>query len=73
MKIEKVEKLVANLHNKTEYVIDIRNLKQAVSNVLVLKKVHRVINFNQNPWLKPYIDMNNDLNKKLKMILIFLC
>ena len=29
MKIEKVEKLVANLHDKTEYVIHIRNLKQA--------------------------------------------
>ena len=30
MKIEKVEKLVANLHDKTEYVIHIRNLKQAL-------------------------------------------
>ena len=30
-KIEKVEKLVANLHNKTEYVIHIRNLKQALN------------------------------------------
>ena len=29
MKIEKVEKLVANLHDKMEYVIHIRNLKQA--------------------------------------------
>ena len=27
MKIEKVEKLAANLHGKTEYVIHIRNLK----------------------------------------------
>ena len=27
MKIEKFEKLVANLHDKTEYVIHIRNLK----------------------------------------------
>ena len=27
MKIEKVEKPVANLHDKTEYVIHIRNLK----------------------------------------------
>ena len=27
MKIEKVEKLVTNLHDKTEYVIHIRNLK----------------------------------------------
>ena len=29
MKIEKVEKLVANLHDKTEYVIHIRSLKHA--------------------------------------------
>ena len=29
MKLEKVEKVVANLHDKTEYVIHVRNLKQA--------------------------------------------
>ena len=40
MKIEKVEKLVANLHDKTEYFIHIRNLKQASNHRLVLKKVH---------------------------------
>ena len=54
MKIEKVEKLVANLLDKTEYVIHIRNLKQALNHGLVSKKVHRVIKFNQNAWLKPY-------------------
>ena len=43
MNIEKVEKLVANLHNKNEYVIDIRNSKQALNHGLLLKKVHRVI------------------------------
>ena len=48
MKIEKVEKFVANLHDKTEYVIHIRNLKQAFNHGLVLKKVHRIIKFNQN-------------------------
>ena len=32
MKIEKVEKLLANLHDKSEYVIHIRNLKQVVQN-----------------------------------------
>ena len=32
MKIEKVEKLLANLHDKSEYVIHIRNLKQVVKN-----------------------------------------
>ena len=48
MKIEKVEKLVANLHDKTEYVIHMKNLKQALNHRLVLKKVHTVIKFNQN-------------------------
>ena len=46
MKIEKLEKSVANLHDKTEYVLHIRNLKQALNHELVLKKVHRVIKFN---------------------------
>ena len=39
MKIEKVEKLVTNLHDKTEYVIHIRNLKQALNNAIILKKL----------------------------------
>ena len=60
MKIEKVEKLVANLHDKTEYVMHIRSLKQALNHRLALKKVYRVSKFNQNAWLKPYIDMNTD-------------
>ena len=63
MKTEKVEKLVAYLHDKTKYVIHIRNLNQALNHGLVFKKVHKVIKFNQNAWLKPYIDMNNDLKK----------
>ena len=66
MKIEKVERLLANLHDINEYVIHIRNLKQALSHGLVLKNVHTVIEFNQNAWLKPYIDMNTDLRKKAK-------
>ena len=64
MKIEKVEKLVANLHDKTEYVIHIRNVKQTLNHELVLNKVYRVITFNQDAWLKSYIDMNTDLRKK---------
>ena len=63
IKIEKVEKLVINLHDKTEYTIHIRNLKQALNHGLVLETVHRVIKFNQNAWIKPYIDMNTELRK----------
>ena len=50
MKIEKVKKLVANIHDKTEYAIDMRNSKKPLNNGLVLKvssfEVHRVIKFN---------------------------
>ena len=46
MKIEKIEKLLAQLHDKKECFIHIRNLKQTLNHGLVLKKVHRVIKFN---------------------------
>ena len=69
MKIEKFKKLAANLHDKNKYVIHISYLKQALNNGLVLKKVHKVIKFNQNAWLKPYIDMNTDLRKNKQKII----
>ena len=46
-KIKKEEKLVTNLYDKNEYVIHIINLKQPLSHGLYLRKVHRVIKFNQ--------------------------
>ena len=67
MNIEKGEKTVANLHNKNEYFIHIRNLKQALNHGLVLKKVHRFIKFNQKTWPRSYIEMNT-AKKKQKMI-----
>ena len=66
MKIEKVEKLVANLNDKNEYIIHIRSLKHILNQLLVSKKVHRVIKFKRNAWVRPYIDMNTDLRKKAK-------
>ena len=66
MKTENIEKLVTNLHGKTEYVIHIRILKQALNHGLILKKVNRVIKFSQKAWLKPYIDMNTKLRQKAK-------
>ena len=75
MKIEKIEKLVANLYDKTEYVIHIRNLKQALNHRLVLKKVHRNVKFYEKAWLKPlywYEHISKKKNQKviLKTILL---
>ena len=65
-KIEKCEKLVSNKKDKEKYVVHIRALKQALNDGLILKRVHRVIQFNQQGWLKPYIDMNTKLRKQAK-------
>ena len=55
-KIEKIEKLEANLHGKSY------THKKVLNHGLVLKTFHRV----QNVWLKPNIDMNIDLRKQRK-------
>ena len=47
----------------------IRALKQALNHGLILKKVNRLIRFNQEAWLKTYIDMNTKLRTEAKMIL----
>ena len=65
-KLEKVEKLVCSIEDKEKYVIHIRALKQALNHGLILKDVHRVIKFNQEAWLKHYIDMNTKLRKEEK-------
>ena len=66
MKIDKCKKLVCNLRNKKKDLVHIRSLKQALNCGLKLEKVHRIIEFNQEAWLKPYIDMNTELRKIAK-------
>ena len=63
MEINKCKKLVCNLYDKKKYVVHIKSLKQALNHGLKLKKIHRVIEFNQKALLKPYIDMNTELRK----------
>ena len=46
-KIKKYNKLVCKIHDKENCVVHIRALKQALNHGLILKKVHRVIQFNQ--------------------------
>ena len=66
MKINKCRKLVCNSYNQNNYVVHTRSLKETLDHELILKKVHRVIQFNQEAWLKEYIDMNTELRKQVK-------
>ena len=66
MKIDKCKKLVCDLGNKQKFVVHIKSLKQALNHGLKLKRVHRIIEFSQKTWLKPYIDMNAELRKLAK-------
>ena len=61
MKIKICNKIVCNLHDKKEYAVHIRALKQPLNHGLILKKVYRVIQFNKEAWLKPYTEMNPKL------------
>ena len=55
--------LVDSFFDKKEYLIHIRNLKQALNHRLDLKKVYRIIKFNQKAWLKLRINMDTELRK----------
>ena len=65
-KVEKVKKLICSIEDKEKYVIHIRALKQALNHGLKLKQVHRVIQFKQEEWFKPYIDTNTELRTETK-------
>ena len=61
MEINGVEKLVPNLRDKKNYAIHIQALNQALQHGLRLDGIHQVIEFDQSPWLKTYIDFNTQL------------
>ena len=66
IKINKCSKLICNVTDKKNYSIHIVALKQALNHGLLLKKVHIVISFRQEAWLKPYINLNTELRKNAK-------
>ena len=61
MEINVVEKLVPNLRDKKNYVIHTEALNQELQHGLRLDGIHRVIEFDQSPWLKTDIDFNTQL------------
>ena len=61
-----VHKLIPTLCDKEKYVLHYRNLQLYLDLGLKLKKVHRVLEFNQSPWLKQYIDFNTQKRTQAK-------
>ena len=61
-----VSKLIPTLRDKKEYVLHYRNLQLYLDLCLKIKKVHRVLKFDQSPWLKQYIDFNTEKRKHAK-------
>ena len=61
--IGQVNKLIPTLKDKEEYMLHYRNLQLYLDFGLKVKKVHRVLEFDQSPWLKQYIDFNTDKRK----------
>ena len=64
IKVNKVDKLIPNLYDKKNYICHIKNLQLYVDLGLKIKKIHRILEFDQKPWMKGYIEFNTELRKK---------
>lgn len=62
----KTKKLLCTLENKRRYACHIRNLQLYLQLGMCLKKVHRVLEFSQSPFLREYIEMNTEKRKHAK-------
>jgi len=60
------EKLVLTLEDKEKYVLHYMNLQLYLRQGMRLKKVHRVLEFDQESWMEPYIRMNTEFRKQAK-------
>ena len=59
-------KLLLTLQGKKNYVVHYRNLQFYLKQGMKLKRVHRVLEFEQKWWMEPYIRMNTEFRKNAK-------
>ena len=61
---DKTEKLLLTLKHKSRYVLHYRNLQLYLEQGIKLRKIHRIVKFEQRDWMKPYISLNTELRKQ---------
>ena len=61
-----ITKLVPNLMDKNKYIVHYKNLMLYLSLGMKLKRIHRVLEFDEKPWMEPYIRLNTEMRKKAK-------
>ena len=63
---EKDKKLILDLLPKKNYKIYYKNLEYYMKLGIKITKVHKILTFEEKPFLKDYIDLNTNLRKKAK-------
>ena len=66
LKPPKCNKLLLTLQDKNNYVVHYRNLQFYLKQGMKLKRVHRVLEFEQECWMESYIRMNTEFRKNAK-------
>ena len=64
IEIGTTKKLIPNLYPKKNYVVHYRKLKYYLSKRWILTKVHKILEFKQSPWMKPYNEFNTERRKE---------
>ena len=65
---DKTTKIIPTLFNKEKYVLHVRNLSLHKDLGMKLNKIHRMLQFNESPWLAKYINFNTEKAKRPQLL-----
>ena len=63
-------KLLPHLYDKEKYVTHYQNLRFYLAAGMKLKKIHRIMCFNQSALIKPYIDFNTQKRREATSVFL---